>query len=56
MRTDLLSKLDNEAVMLYTNLCKLSSAMNEIPCKHLLSYLNKVIQFWQCLLERHYSE
>lgn len=51
-----MSKRDNEAVMSYETLCKLRLVMNKTPCKHLVSYINKVISYWNCILEQYFSE
>ncbi|XP_025419598.1 RAD50-interacting protein 1 isoform X2 [Sipha flava] len=56
IRTNLMSRRDNEAVMSYQALCELSLVMNTMPCKHLVSFINKVINYWHCILERYFSE
>lgn len=56
MRTDLMNKRDSEAVKSYKILCELSFAMSTAPCKHLISYITRVINYWHCVLEQFYSE
>lgn len=56
IRTDLMSKHDNEAITSYNVLYELGIAMTNAPCKHFVSYLHKLINYWNCLLQRHYSE
>lgn len=56
MRTDLMSKRDIEAIKSYKILCELSFAMSTSPCKHLISYITRVINYWHCVLEKCYSE
>lgn len=55
IRMDLTSKRDNEAIMSYKILCELSLVMTNAPCKYLVSYLHKVINYWNCILQHHYS-
>lgn len=56
MRTDLLSKRDTEAVKSYKILSELSLAMNVAPCYHLVSYIDRIVNYWHCILEKFYSE
>lgn len=56
MRTDLMSKRDSEAVKSYKILCELSYAMSTAPCKNLISYITRVINYWHCILEKFYLE